>query len=88
MLKINRKWAIGGDLFIGLGAGFFLLTLHTLCFVGSIFLGLLIGSMEQKKKKLKIPKTTKIEFAPIVLSTPLYSNDQYQGNDFLVNLFL
>ena len=33
MLKINRKWAIGGDLFIGLGAGFFLLTLHTLCFV-------------------------------------------------------
>ena len=49
MLKINIDWAEGGGLFIGLAAGFFLLTLHTLYFVGSIFLGLgiglLVGSM-------------------------------------------
>ena len=57
MLKINRDWAVGGGLFIGLGAGFFLLTLHALCFVGSIFLGLglglLVGSMGSKKEEAK-----------------------------------
>ena len=57
MLKINRDWAVGGGLFIGLGAGFFLLTLHTLCFVGSILLGLglglLVGSMGSKKEEAK-----------------------------------
>ena len=57
MLKINRDWAVGGGLFIGLGAGFFLLTLHTLYFVGSIFLrlglGLLVGSMGSKKEEAK-----------------------------------
>jgi hypothetical protein len=54
MLKINRDWAVGGGLFIGLGARFFLLTLHALYFVGSIFLGLgiglLVGSMGTKKE--------------------------------------
>ena len=57
MLKINRDWAVGGGLFIGLGAGFFLLTLHALYFVGSIFLGLgiglLVGSMGTKKEEAK-----------------------------------
>ena len=57
MLKINRDWAVGGGLFIGLAAGFFLLTLHTLYFVGSIFLGLgiglLVGSMGTKKEEAK-----------------------------------
>ena len=54
MLKINRDWALGGGLFIGLGARFFLLTLHALYFVGSIFLGigvgLLVGSMGTKQE--------------------------------------
>jgi hypothetical protein len=57
MLKINRDWAVGGGLFIGLGARFFLLTLHALYFVGSIFLGLgiglLVGSMGTKKEEAK-----------------------------------
>lgn len=57
MLKINRDWAVGGSLFIGLGARFFLLTLHALYFVGSIFLGLgiglLVGSMGTKKEEAK-----------------------------------
>ncbi|MDC0515027.1 hypothetical protein OAN99_04345 [Flavobacteriaceae bacterium] len=57
MLKINRDWAVGGGLFIGLGAGFFLLTPHALYFVGSIFLGLgiglLVGSMGTKKEEAK-----------------------------------
>jgi len=57
MLKINRDWAVGGGLFIGLGAGFLLLTLHALYFVGSIFLGLgiglLVGSMGTKKEEAK-----------------------------------
>lgn len=92
MLKINRDWAVGGGLFIGLGTRFFLLTLHALYFVGSIFLGLGIGLLtvlwEQKKKKQKTPKSITIGFAPIVLSTPLYSNFQYKENYFLVNLFL
>ncbi len=43
MLRINRDRAVGGGLFIGLGVGFFLLTLHALYFVGSIFLGLGLG---------------------------------------------
>jgi hypothetical protein len=57
MLKINRDWAVGGGLFIGLGARFFLLTLHALYFVGSIFLGLgiglLVGSKGTKKEEAK-----------------------------------
>lgn len=57
MLKINIDWAVGGGLFIRLGAGFFLLTLHALYFVGSIFLGLgiglLVGSMGTKKEEAK-----------------------------------
>ena len=57
MLKINRDWAVGGGLFIGLGAGFFLLTLHALYIVRSIFfglgLGLLDGSMGSKKEEAK-----------------------------------
>ena len=57
MLKINRDWAVGGGLFIGLGARFFLLTLHALYFVGSIFqglgIGLLVGSMGTKKEEAK-----------------------------------
>ena len=57
MLKINRDWAVGGGLFIGLGTRFFLLTLHALYFVGSIFLGLgiglLVGSMGTKKEEAK-----------------------------------
>jgi len=44
----NRKedrstWAIGGGVLIGLGAGFFLLPLSALYFVGSLFTGLGIG---------------------------------------------
>ena len=57
MLKINRDWAVGGGLFIGLGAGFFLLTLPGLYFVGSIFLGLglglLVSSIGSKKEEAK-----------------------------------
>jgi len=57
MLRINRDWAVGGGLFIGLGAGFFLLTLHAQYFVGSIFLGLglglLVSFIGSKKEEAK-----------------------------------
>jgi len=39
----KSSWAVGGGLFLGLGAGFFFLKESALLFVGSIFVGLGIG---------------------------------------------
>jgi hypothetical protein len=39
----RSTWAIGGGVIIGLGAGFFLLPLSTLYFVGSLLIGLGLG---------------------------------------------
>jgi hypothetical protein len=43
--KSNDKstWAVGGGLFIGLGAGFFFLNRSALAFVGCLFAGLGLG---------------------------------------------
>ena len=53
-MSTNGSIAIGGGLLLGLGAGFFLLTISALCFVGSIIgglgLGLIIASMIKGKK--------------------------------------
>jgi len=38
-------WAIGGGVLLGLGAGFFLLHLSALYFVGSLLAGIGIGLM-------------------------------------------
>lgn len=38
-------WAIGGGLFLGIGAGFFFLKESALAFIGCIFIGLGLGLM-------------------------------------------
>lgn len=45
--KIEDKstWAIGGGLLMGIGVGFFFLTVSPLAFVGSILVGLGLGLM-------------------------------------------
>ena len=48
MAEANKKddkstWAVGGGLFMGLGAGFFFLKESPLAFVGSILIGLGLG---------------------------------------------
>lgn len=56
-MKINRDWAVGGGLFVGMGVGFFFLTSSPLYFIGSIFTGLGVGlilvSMGSKREKKK-----------------------------------
>lgn len=56
-MKINRDWAVGGGLFVGMGVGFFFLTSNPLYFIGSIFtglgVGLILGSMGSKREKKK-----------------------------------
>ena len=53
-MSTNGSIAIGGGLLLGLGAGFFLLTINVFWFVGSIIgglgLGLLISAFINKEK--------------------------------------
>lgn len=39
----KSSWAVGGGLLLGLGTGFFFLTINIMWFVGSILIGLGLG---------------------------------------------